>query len=959
MKPKKLLSVLLALVMLVVLLPAGMMPVSAGGEYDGEFHEGDFVFSVENGEVTLKEYIGSAEKVVIPSEWQGLPVTTVAGFYYCSTIKEVVIPDGITTIYGSAFQDCVNLSSVNIPDSVTYIGSAAFMGCSSLNNISIPDSVTECGFGGGFLDGTAFYNNESNWENGILYLGEYLVSAKETLTGEVDIKNGTKEILPSAFSCCENITSINIPDSVCVIGSNAFNGCNSLTAITIPDSVTTIGDSAFGACFSLSSITLGKGLTDLNEDFYLIPYYNDESNWEDGLLYCGDYLLSADKYQGTDCVVKPGTRLIASGAFSGCENLETVTIPDSVISISNYAFSGCEKLTTVNLPSTISKIEDNAFYGCSSLVTVNIPSNVTTIGNNVFENCSALEKVNISEKVQSIGEEVFKGCNSLKAIDVAKDNTYFCSVDGVLFNKSKTKLIRYPAKKEGAYSAPDSVTFIGDYAFEDCDLLTAITIPNGVEIIGEACFCYCSNLETVILPDSVKFICDRAFICCVRLSSVTLPDNVYVGDAVFSETCIYSYTNTDFTVTMGNDVRFASTSAFPWGGNISLHYKEGTNVINSVDARRNARITKVYIPASVTSIGERAFDTVRYTYDVETDDVVIDGYMLTDVYYSGTKEQAKAIDIAEDNKGLKSATWHYNYVPPCEKHTYKSATCTKPKTCKICGTTSGKKLGHTYTNSCDKSCNRCKATRTIKHTYTNACDTKCNVCSATRTIKHKYTNACDTSCNTCKATRKITHKYETVTKKATQTANGYTVKRCSVCKKETGKTAIYKANKISLSKTTYTYNGKAQKPTVTVKDSKGNKIATSNYTITYASGRKNVGTYKVTVKMKGNYSGTKTLTFKINPVKTTVSKLTAAKKSLKVTITKKSTQVTGYEVQYATNKNFTSAKTKTLTSYKKNTLTLTGLTAKKTYYVRVRTYKTVNGKKYYSAWSAAKSMKTK
>ena len=251
------------------------------------------------------------------------------------------------------------------------------------------------------------------------------------------------------------------------------------------------------------------------------------------------------------------------------------------------------------------------------------------------------------------------------------------------------------------------------------------------------------------------------------------------------------------------------------------------------------------------------------------------------------------------------------------KHTYAAATCIKAKTCKVCGVTSGKKLGH------------------------------------------KYSNSCDTSCNTCKATRKIIHSYKTVTKKATTTANGYTVKRCSVCKKETGKTTIYKASKITLSATSYTYDGKVKKPTVTVKDAKGNKIASSNYTITYASGRKNVGTYKVTVKFKGKYSGTKTLTFKINPVKTTVSKLTAAKKSLKVIVTKKTTQVTGYEVQYSTNKNFKSAKIKTLTSYKKNTLSLSGLTAKKTYYVRVRTYKTVGGKKVYSAWSTAKSMKTK
>lgn len=165
---------------------------------------------------------------------------------------------------------------------------------------------------------------------------------------------------------------------------------------------------------------------------------------------------------------------------------------------------------------------------------------------------------------------------------------------------------------------------------------------------------------------------------------------------------------------------------------------------------------------------------------------------------------------------------------------------------------------------------------------------------------------------------------------------------------------------IKLSATSYTYDGKVKTPTLTIKDVNGTKLKKgTDYTVSYAKGRKNVGSYKVTITFKGKYSGKVTKTFKINPAKTTVKSVTAAKKKLTVTITKKSTQVTGYQIQYATNKNFKSAKTKTLTSYKKTSLALTGLSAKKTYYVRVRTYKTVNGVKYYSGWSAVKSKKTK
>ena len=169
-----------------------------------------------------------------------------------------------------------------------------------------------------------------------------------------------------------------------------------------------------------------------------------------------------------------------------------------------------------------------------------------------------------------------------------------------------------------------------------------------------------------------------------------------------------------------------------------------------------------------------------------------------------------------------------------------------------------------------------------------------------------------------------------------------------------------KLGSCKLSATTYTYSGKNKTPTVTVKNAAGTKLTkNTHYTLSVASSRYKVGTYKVTVKGKGNYTGTKYLYFKILPVKTTVSKLTAGKKSITVNITKKSTQVTGYQIQYSTSKKFTSAKTKTISSYKTTKYTLKSLSAKKTYYVRVRTYKTVSGKKYYSGWSTYKYVKTK
>ncbi|MDE6658733.1 MAG: fibronectin type III domain-containing protein [Eubacterium sp.] len=208
-----------------------------------------------------------------------------------------------------------------------------------------------------------------------------------------------------------------------------------------------------------------------------------------------------------------------------------------------------------------------------------------------------------------------------------------------------------------------------------------------------------------------------------------------------------------------------------------------------------------------------------------------------------------------------------------------------------------------------------------------------------------------------------THTYKTTTTKATTKKNGSKVTKCTICGAKKSSSTIYYPKTISLSTTTYTYNGKARKPGVTVKDSKGNKIATSNYTVTYPSGRKNVGKYTVKIKFKGNYSGTVSKTFTIKPKATSLSKVTAGKKKFTVKWKKLTTQTTGYQIQYSTSSKFSSAKTVTVSKNSTTSKTVSSLKAKKKYYVRVRTYKTVkvNGKstKIYSSWSKSKSITTK
>ncbi len=172
----------------------------------------------------------------------------------------------------------------------------------------------------------------------------------------------------------------------------------------------------------------------------------------------------------------------------------------------------------------------------------------------------------------------------------------------------------------------------------------------------------------------------------------------------------------------------------------------------------------------------------------------------------------------------------------------------------------------------------------------------------------------------------------------------------------------YEVKDVILSKETYTYDGKEKKPSVTVTDMEGKEILGTNYTVTYPSGRKNVGSYKVKVNFKGKYgvNGTKYATFTINPPKTAIVSLAARSKAFALKWKKKTAQVTGYEIQYSTSSDFTTGTKKVaVKSYKTYTKTISRLKGKAKYYVRVRTYKTVSGKKYYSDWTGKKSITTK
>ena len=252
--------------------------------------------------------------------------------------------------------------------------------------------------------------------------------------------------------------------------------------------------------------------------------------------------------------------------------------------------------------------------------------------------------------------------------------------------------------------------------------------------------------------------------------------------------------------------------------------------------------------------------------------------------------------------------------------------------------------------------------QTCKHTSTEVRNQKAATCETAGYTGDTYCKNCNKKLSTGKSIAAKGHSTTTKTQKATASKDGKITTTCTRCGTTTKTVKIAKVSKIKLSKTKYTYNGKKQTPSVTVKDSKGKELkVNTDYKVKLPSGRKNVGTYEVKITFKGSkYSGSKTLSYTINPKSTKLSKVSAKKKGFEAKWKKQSTQTKGYQIQYSTDSKFKSGN-KTVTVNKNSTTkkTISKLKAKKKYYVRIRTYKTVGKQKYYSDWSKSVKVTTK
>ncbi|MGD9419506.1 MAG: leucine-rich repeat domain-containing protein [Verrucomicrobiota bacterium JB025] len=441
--------------------------------------------------------------LAIPSSISGTPVTRIraSAFNGCSSLTALSIPSSVTEIGSSAFYGCSALRTVTIPSSVRQIGTNPFVGCSSLSSIGVSSSSSYFSAADGIL-----YNRSRST----------LYACPPGKAGSVGIPSSVTTVRDSAFSGCVGLTAVSVPASVTTLGTAPFSGCATLGGISV--------DAGNPNYTSVDGLLYSKDLTTLlrcpggKSGHVALPAETSEigsgalagSDFASIDLPAGITEIVSSMFYGctemTSIVIPETVTSIGHSAFAHCYSLEEIEIPDTVSSIGIHVFYVCSGLTRVTLPDGLTEIGDGWFYQCASLSRITIPESVTTIADDSFSHCLGLTEVRIPDGVTDIGVRAFYGsglrsvtvpahvatigtiafsyCLELAEILTAEDNSFYQSIDGVLYTKDLSSLIQCPAGKSGPITVPASVTSIPMNAFSYCGGISIVRFLGDAPTLG-------------------------------------------------------------------------------------------------------------------------------------------------------------------------------------------------------------------------------------------------------------------------------------------------------------------------------------------------------------------------------------------------------------------------------------------------------------------------------------------
>ena len=541
----------------------------------------------EDGNATITGYSGSVSALAIPQTIDGHTVVAIGDdAFRGSCLVNVTIPDTVTEIGGSAFENCDNLTNVIISKNLADIGIMAFGNCDALAEIEIPKSIS-----------TVRYN-------------EFYSPVRGPFTGSnslqtITFEDGMTWIPGYILAGCSGFTTVRIPDTVTTIGDGAFRDCEKLESITIPDSVTKIGGSAFENCDNLTNVKISKNLADIG----IMAFGNCDALAEIEIPKS----ISTVRYNEFYSPVR--------GPFTGSNLLQTITFEDGMTWLPGYILAGCSGFTTVKIPETVTEIGKGAFRDCSRLESITIPDTVTMIGDSAFENCDNLKNVNISENLKKLGIMAFGNCDALTEIEIPKNittvayNEFYNPVRGpftgsnslqtVVFEEGMTWLPGYILAGCSGFTTvkiPETVTEIGKGAFRDCSRLKSIEIPESVTEIGSHTFSN-TKLGSIRVPDTVTDMGDHVFSGCTELKEVTLPNirqNIVAG--MFEGCTSLEKIVLPETVTAIRENAFKNCTSLK-----DITWSKAPEIIESRAFQNCSALKEVMIPGTVKSIGDCAF----------------------------------------------------------------------------------------------------------------------------------------------------------------------------------------------------------------------------------------------------------------------------------------------------------------------------------------------------------------